>query len=72
VRGDTTGFAEGDRLNVWIRFPGQTSYAKANARPSVQADGSVRFARKTSKKIYVFLGSEDGSVKSNRIIITAG
>lgn len=72
VRGDTTGFAEGDRLNVWIRFPGQTSYAKANARPSVQADGSVRFARKTSRKIYVFLGSEDGSVKSNRIIITAG
>ena len=71
VTGATSGFAEGDKLNVFLRFPGMTSYFRAKARPEVQADGSVVYERKTGKKTYVFVGSEDGSVKSNRVIIPA-
>jgi hypothetical protein len=71
VKGATSGFAEGERLSAWIRFPGMTSYFDAATRPVVKADGSVVFRRRTGKRTYFFLGSADGRVKSNRIIIPA-
>lgn len=71
VEGITSGFAEGAPVIPWLRFPGQTSYSKALARPKVDADGDFFWQRKTGKKTYVYFTSEDGDVKSNRIIIPA-
>jgi hypothetical protein len=71
VDGLTTGFAEGDLMVPYIKFPGQTSYSAGSARPAVDADGEFYWQRKTGKKIYVYFKNEDGSVKSDRIIIQA-
>ena len=71
VDGLTTGFAEGDKVKPWIKFPGQTSYSEGSARPVIDADGEFYWQRKTGKKIYVYFTNEDGSVKSDRIIIQA-
>jgi len=71
VDGLTVGFAEGDLMVPHIKFPGQTSYSEGSARPAVDADGEFYWQRKTGKKIYVYFTNEDGSVKSDRIIIQA-
>ena len=69
--GLTTGFAEGDKVKPWIKFPGQTSYSEGSARPVIDADGEFNWQRKTGKKIYVYFTNEAGDVKSARIIIPA-
>jgi len=71
VDGLTTGFAEGDLTVPHIKFPGQTSYSEGSARPAIDADGEFSWQRKTGKKIYIYFSNEDGSVKSDRIIIQA-
>lgn len=71
VLGSTTGFAEGDRVVPYIKFPGQTSYSELPARPTVDGDGTFRWERRTGKKVYVYFKNEDGTVKSDRIIIQA-
>lgn len=71
VEGVTTGFAAGERVVPYFRFPGQTEYSQGSARPVVDADGEFFWERKTGKKMYVFFTSEDGSVTSDRIIIQA-
>jgi len=71
VDGNTTGFSEGDLTVPHIKFPGQTSYSEGSARPAIDADGEFYWQRKTGKKIYVYFTNEDGSVKSDRIIIQA-
>jgi len=71
VDGITTGFAEGDLVAPWIKFPGQTSYSEGSARPAIDAQGEFYWQRKTGKKIYVYFTNENGDVKSDRIIIAA-
>ena len=71
VDGTTSGFAEGDVVVPWIRFPGQTTYTEAAARPVIGADGTFNWQRKTGKKTYVYFTSLDGSVRSNSVIIPA-
>ncbi|MEY2989486.1 MAG: hypothetical protein RLZZ163_402, partial [Actinomycetota bacterium] len=55
----------------YIRFPGQTQYSQAAARPRSNAAGEFSWERKTTKKIYVYVEIEGSDVKSNRIIIPA-
>ena len=69
VSGRTTGIAAGDTVVAYVRFPGG-DYAQGSARPVVGADGSFEWCRKTGKKSYVFFTNSDGSVTSNRIIIS--
>jgi len=69
--GATEGFAAGDMVVPWFRFPGQTEYSQGSARPAIDGRGKVVWERKTGKKFYAYLTSEDGSVTSNRVIIPA-
>lgn len=71
VEGVATGFAAGTRVVPLIRFPGQTGFTEGSARPEIGADGSFFWERKTGKKTYVYFTTEDGSVKSNAVIIPA-
>jgi hypothetical protein len=71
VDGTAVGFATGDAVKPWVRFPGETSYAAGTARPTISAVGEFTWERKTGKKIYVYFSSADDVIKSNRIIIAA-
>lgn len=71
VTGSTTGFGEGAILRPWIRFPGQSAYVEGSANILVDARGDFTWQRKTGKKAYVSVRSQDGSVVSNRIVIDA-
>ena len=71
VDGQTSGLAPGSTVKPWFRFPGETSYVEGSARPVVQADGSFTWQRKTGKKFYAYVTSDDGKVQSNRVIIPA-
>ena len=71
VGGTTKGIEEGTKLVPYIRFPGQTEYTAGAARITLDANGEGSWQRKTGKKSYVYFATEDGSVKSNRVIIQA-
>lgn len=71
VKGITTGFAAGAVVKPFFRFPGETSYTEGSARPEVDAAGEFTWTRKTGKKFYAYVVSEDGLVQSNRVIIPA-
>ena len=69
VTGSTTGMGMGAILRPWIRFPGQTSYTEGSATILVDMAGDFTWQRRTGKTIYVSIRTEDGLVKSNRLII---
>lgn len=71
VEAETTGLPEGTKLVPYIRFPGQTKYTPGSARPQVDSRGEAMWERKTGKRTLVQLRTEDGSVKSNTVIIRA-
>jgi hypothetical protein len=70
VDGVTSGIADGEKVVPYFRFPGQTSYTQGSARPVVQ-DDEFTWQRKTGKKFYAYVTTEDGAVQSNRVIIPA-
>jgi subtilisin family serine protease len=70
VTGVATGL-EAVTLRPYFRFPGQRTFAMGNARRTVDAQGNVAWQRRTGKKFYVYLGTADGSVRSNRVTIAA-
>ena len=67
VDGLTEGIDDGAKLVPYWRVPG-TTYTAGNARPEV-TDSEFSWQRKMGKTAYVFFTTEDGAVKSNRIII---
>ena len=69
ITGSTTGMGMGAILRPWTRFPGQSSYAEGSASILVDTAGEFTWQRRTVKKIYVSIRTEDGSVKSNRLVI---
>ena len=69
VTGTTKDIAAGAILRPWLRFPGQTEYFQGVARIKVRADGTFTWQRKGNKRTYVYIATEDGSVRSDRIII---
>lgn len=71
IEGVTTGFAAGERVVPYFRFPGQTEYTAGSARPEINADGEFVWQRKTGKKFYAYFTSDDGLVTSNRVIVPA-
>ncbi len=79
VTGTTTGFGMGAILRPWIRFPGQTSYTQGTASILVDVQGGFTWQRRTGKKAYVRTGkkayvyvkTEDGTARSNRVVIPA-
>jgi hypothetical protein len=72
VTGTSTDLGVGAILRPWVRFPGQTSYAKGTARVLVDASGAFTWQRRTGKVVYVYMQTEDASLRSNRVIIRQG
>jgi hypothetical protein len=70
VSGVATGL-DAVTLRPYFRFPGQRTFTMGNARRTVDAQGNVAWQRRTGKKFYVYLGTADGSVRSNRVTIAA-
>jgi subtilisin family serine protease len=70
VAGVATGL-EAVTLRPYFRFPGQRTFTRGNARRTVDSQGNVAWQRRTGKKFYVYLGTADGSVRSNRVTIAA-
>ena len=56
-------------LRPWVRFPGQSSYVEDSTSILVDSTGGFVWERRTGKKIYVVIKTQDGSVKSNRLAI---
>jgi hypothetical protein len=54
-----------------LRFPGQTTYTQGSASILVDQDGAFTWQRKTGKKIYVYVVTQEGTARSNRVIIPA-
>lgn len=71
IDGATVGFASGSTVTPYFRFPGETTFSQGTARPVIGEDGEFRWERKTGKKLYAYLTSADGTVRSNTIIIPA-
>lgn len=71
VKGTAAGISEGEVVVPRLRSPGQTGYSVGTARPTVQADGSFTWQRRTGKTVAVYFTSEDGSVRSNLVILPA-
>jgi len=70
IDGVVTGIADGKTVVPYFRFPGETTFAEGSARPVI-SDGSFTWQRKTGKKFYAYVTSDDGATKSNRVIIPA-
>jgi len=70
IDGVTTGLENGKTVIPYFRFPGETSYTEGSARPEI-TDGAFMWSRKTGKKFYAYVTSDDGAVQSNRVIIPA-
>ena len=70
IDGVVTGIDNGKTVIPYFRFPGETTFAEGTARPVI-SDGSFTWQRKTGKKFYAYVTSDDGVVKSNRVIIPA-
>ena len=71
VTGEATDLAPGTVLRPWIRFPGQSSFAQGTARVVVGERSRVVWERMTGRNVYVYLQTEDGVTRSNRITIPA-
>ena len=70
IDGVVTGIENGKTVKPFFRFPGQTTFTEGSARPVI-AGGSFEWQRKTGKKFYAYVTSDDGLVQSNRVTISA-
>ena len=70
IDGVVTGIEDGKTVIPYFRFPGETTFAEGSARPVI-TDGSFTWQRKTGKKFYAYVTSDDGATTSNRVIIPA-
>ena len=70
IDGAVTGIDNGKTVVPYFRFPGETTFSQGTARPVISG-GKFTWERKTGKKFYAYVTSDDGLVKSNRVIIAA-
>lgn len=59
----------GQRLVPLMRLRGQTGFTIGQARPIVRADGTFTWKRITGKAITIVIRTQDGSVRSDRVVI---
>ena len=72
IEGTAAGFPEGTELITWYKFPGWARYSRDRDRPAIDADGDFVWESRTDdRKQYVYVSNEDGSVRSNRVVIPA-
>ena len=70
VDGAVTGIENGKTVIPYFRFPGETTFAQGSARPVISG-GKFTWERKTGKKFYAYVTSDDGKTTSNRVVIAA-
>ena len=61
VTGTSTGLGMGAIVRPMVKFPGQTSYTQDTASILVDEAGDFTWQRRTGKKIYVYVKTEDGT-----------
>jgi hypothetical protein len=71
VAGTSTGVGPGAIMRPMVRFPGQTTYTQGAASILVDEDGAFTWQRKTGKKTYIYVVTQEGTARSNRVIIPA-
>lgn len=71
VRGSSEGFGMGAVLRPWVKLRGQQAYTEGAARILVDEEGDFEWGRRTGKRAFVIVRSEDRAVASNRVIIPA-
>ena len=69
VTPEGVGLEPGTRLVAYLRVPGETRFSQAAVRAEVQDDGTFTWQRRTGKRTSVYFSTEDGSVRSERVII---
>ena len=69
IVGMSTGFPPGARLRAWIRLAGEDTYTQGRARIRVSDTGAFVWERRTRKKAFVYITSEDGSTRSNTVVV---
>jgi YVTN family beta-propeller protein len=71
ITGATTEVEAGSILRPMLRFPGRSAFTEGTARILVGTDGRFAWQRTTGRKTYVYVQSQDGTLKSNRVTIPA-
>lgn len=70
VTGIASGLESSSRLRPFVKLRGQSEYQEGRALVPVDYDGDFVWQRRTGKKTYVYMQSEDGSVRSTRVVIS--
>ncbi len=69
ANGTTTGLV-GATVQARVHLAGEVDYYDGSKR-AVNDDGTFVWSRRTGKKTYVFFTAEDGTIRSNRVVIQA-
>jgi len=72
VTGTSTGLGMGAVLRPKVKLAGEDSYTQGTASILVDEDGAFTWQRRTGKKVYVYVQTEDRTARSNRVAISAG
>jgi hypothetical protein len=69
VDGSSTGLDPEVILRPWVKVAGQSAYSQGTAEIRIDEVGDFTWSRRGGKKLYVYVATSDGSVRSNRITI---
>ena len=69
VTGTSTGLGMGAVLRPRVKLAGEASYTQGTASILVDEDGAFTWQRRTGKKVFVYVKTEDGMARSNRVVI---
>jgi len=69
IEGTSVGVVAGTVVRPWVKLRGQSSYSQGVASRVIGSDGAFTWQRKTGKKTYVYFRSEDGSMRSARVVV---
>jgi len=71
VTGTSTGLGMGAIVRPKVKLAGEDSYTQGTASILVDEAGNFTWQRRTGKKVYVYVKTEDGTARSNRVVIPA-
>jgi len=71
VTGTSTGLGMGAVLRPKVKLAGEASYTQGTASILVDEDGAFTWQRRTGKKVYVYVQTEDRTARSNRVAIAS-
>ena len=72
LTGTSTGLGMGAVLRPRVKLAGEASYTQGTASILVDEAGEFTWQRRTGKKVFVYVKTEDGMARSNRVVIPAG